>query len=436
MTTGNLVVSYALIHVIDRILKEIQMRCNLCLMCVTLLAAGRLSAESPMDWPGFLGPGGNPVVVQNDLPTEFVVGKDGAPSKNIAWRVELPGRSVSGPIVVGDRVITTSSSAMEGRWMHVSAVSRDTGELLWHRSTKATGRPYCHPTSANAAPTPCTDGERVFAFFSSNDLVCYDLDGNLQWFRSMTSTHPLAGNDVGMSSSPAVVDGVVVVTVECQADSFTAGLDVETGETKWELPRPPKANWASPRVATGADGEHVIVLHGLDNLIGIEPQTGEQVWEIDLNCSSVATAVFANGKLHVPAGGVKVFEMGAALEAPKQVWETTRISPNSASLLVSSSGLLGLNRSILVCCDETGQRKWNTRLEDAGQVWATPVVAGDHLYAFGMSGKCFVVELKESEAKVVAECELGSEVLGSPAVAGSALFVRSVDALWKIARSD
>ncbi len=390
-------------------------------------------SPSHADWPGFLGPGGNPVAAESSLPTSFSVGDQ---AENIAWRTPIEGRSVSGPIVIDGKVITTSSSAMEGRWMHVTAVDAETGEVLWHRSTKSTGRPYCHPTSANAAPTPCTDGQHVFAFFSSNDLVCYDLDGNLQWFRSMTEKHPLAGNDVGMSSSPIVVGDVVVVTVECQADSFTAGLDTATGETIWEIARPRKANWASPRVVQGTDGKQVVVIHGSDNLVGIDPLSGSQVWEVDLRCSSVASAAFADGKLYVPAGGLKVFAVGKAFAEPQQVSETSKMSPNSASLLVSGYGIIGLNRSILACCDQDGNEKWKARLEEAGQFWATPVLAGDILYAFAMNGKCFSVRVAKDAAEVIAESELGSDVLGSPAISGDALYVRSVDALWKIAKAN
>lgn len=390
------------------------------------------TAVSYADWPEFLGPGGNPVTSSRALPTTFSVTEEGKPAANISWRTPLPGRSVSGPIVVDGKVITTSSSAMEGRWMHVAAIDAENGSLLWERSTKSTGRPYCHPTSANAAPTPCTDGERVFAFFSSNDLLCYDLDGNLQWFRSLTDKHPLAGNDVGMSSSPVVVDGVVVVTVECQADSFTTGIDAETGETLWELPRPPQANWASPRVASAADGVPIVVLHGLKNIIGIAPKSGELLWEIDESSSSVATAVFANGQLHVPSGGVKVFDLAAGNAKPQLAWESSRINPRSASLLVTDLGVLGLNRSVLVCVGNDGDLKWQARLPDAGQFWATPVIAGDVMYAFAMNGKCFVIQLSEDGGEVLAECELGAEVLGSPAIEGDAMYVRAVDALWKI----
>lgn len=403
-----------------------------CILSVVVFALCVRSVSA--EWPGFLGPGGNPVTTQGALPMSFAVAGDGKQAENIAWRTPLPGRSVSGPILVAGKVITTSSSAMEGRWMHVAAVDAESGELLWKRSTRATGRPFCHPTSANAAPTPCTDGQRVYAFFSSNDLVCYDLDGNLQWFRSLTDEHPRSGNDTGMSASPVVVDNVVVVTVECQADSFAAGFNAQTGETMWELPRPRKANWASPRVAIGGDGKKVVLLPGSNKLIGVEPQSGSEVWSVDAACSSVASAVSADGKLHLPARGTKVFDLPKALDVPKLAWESSRISPSSASLLVSPLGVLGLNRSVLVCCDHAGELRWQARLPDAGQFWATPVIAGEHLFAFAMSGKCFTVRLSEEGGKVVATSELGTEVLGSPAVGDGALFVRSVDALWKIAK--
>lgn len=386
------------------------------------------------DWPSFLGPMGNSVVANANTPIDFAPAKDGVVSKNIAWRTPLEGRSVSGPIVVGNKVFTTSSSGIEGRWLHLFAVDATDGKVLWERTSNATGRPYCHPTSANAAPTPCSDGERVYGFFSSNDLVCYDLEGNLQWCRGLSFDHPQAGNDVGMSSSPVVIDGVVIVTIECQADSFATGIDAKTGATKWEISRPRKANWSSPRPIICADGSKVVVLHGLDDLVGIDPATGSQLWKIDTKCSSIATAVFANGRLHVPGGGTKTYDFPTAKKEPKLIWESNRVNPNSSSLLLTDAGLIGLNRSILVCGDDKGELKWQARLPDAGQFWATPVVAGSHLYAFAMDGKCFTVKLGESSGEVVAVSELGEGVLGSPAVAQNALFVRSVDGLWKIAK--
>ena len=402
---------------------------TLCFAITSLITFGQTAVA---DWPGFLGPGGNPVTDQS-VPETFKVGETAEDNANIVWRVPLDGRSVSGPIVVDGKVITTSSASMEGRWMYVTAVDEKSGEILWQRSTKSTGRPFCHPTSANAAPTPCTDGERVYAFFSSNDLVCYDLNGNLQWFKSLTDSHPLAGNDVGMSASPVTAEGVVVVTVECQADSFTAGVDCSTGETLWEVKRPAKANWSSPRVVRGKDDKALFLLQGSGKVVAVEARTGEKVWELEVACSSVVTSVVSGSKLYVPGGGVNVFEIDQATSLPKQVWESSRINPNSSSLLVTDYGVIGVNRSVLVCCDHQGERLWNVRLKDAGQIWSTPVIAGNKLYVFSLDGKCFTLKVGPDGAEVIAESQLGTEVLGSPAISGDALYVRAVDALWKIA---
>ena len=97
-------------------------------------------------------------------------------------------------------------------------------------------------------------------------------------------------------------------------------------------------------------------------------------------------------------------------------------------------GVLGLNRSVLVCCDDQGEMKWQARLPDAGQFWSTPVVAGQHLYAFAMNGKVFTIQLSDTSGEVVATSELGEDVLGSPAIHDNAIFVRSVGALLKLAK--
>ena len=100
--------------------------------------------------------------------------------------------------------------------------------------------------TAVAAPTPASDGQRVFAYFSSNDLVALDIEGNLLWTRGLTLEHPQSGNDVGLASSPLVAGDTVIVQVECQGDSFAAGFAVDSGVERWRIARPSRGNWSSP----------------------------------------------------------------------------------------------------------------------------------------------------------------------------------------------
>ena len=382
------------------------------------------------DWPMFRGPNAGSVSIDSKVPTKF----GGEQKENVAWRTELPGRSVSGVIVVGDQAITTSSSGMDQRRLHLISVNTKDGALLWQQEFVARGRPFCHPTSANAAPTPASDGKHVFAFYSSNDLACVDLEGNLVWYRSLSTDFPKAGNDVGMSSSPIVVDGVCIVQIECQGDSFAAGLNAEDGKILWKLDRPKQANWASPTIVKMPSGEQVVVMQSSEDLLAVSPKTGKILWEMELRCSTIPSTFAAEGRLFVPAGGLTAFDLSSVGSSPSKLWDNNKLSSNACSPLVVGKSVYTISRTVLACGDLfSGESKWQTRLADAKSIWSSPVVAGNNLYVFSDDGRCFVVELGDTEGKVVSTNELGEAVLGSPAISGNAMYVRGVSSLWKIA---
>ena len=141
------------------------------------------------DWLQFRGPDATNVVKIADLPVKL------GESESQAWKAKLPGKGPSSPIVVGDKVVVTCSSGINQEKMFVCCFSTDSGNKLWQQEFQATGRSFCHPLSGNAAPTPVSDGKYIFAFFSSNDLVCLDMDGKLKWFRGLGFDHPKAGHD-------------------------------------------------------------------------------------------------------------------------------------------------------------------------------------------------------------------------------------------------
>ena len=276
--------------------------CRTILMAVGLTGASFSQASmAHADWPMFRGPNAGSVAIDAKLPTQF----GGEKKENIAWRTELPGRSVGGVIVVGDSAITTSSSGMDQRRLHLISVNTQDGVIRWQQEFVARGRPFCHPTSANAAPTPASDGKHIFAFYSSNDLACVDLEGNLVWYRSLSTDFPKAGNDVGMSSSPVVVDGVCVVQIECQGDSFAAGLSAEDGKILWKLDRPRQANWSSPTIVTMLNGDQVVVMQSSEDLLAVSPKTGKVLWEMKLRCSTIPSSFAAEGRLIVPQVGLR-----------------------------------------------------------------------------------------------------------------------------------
>jgi len=396
------------------------------------LLATAFSPQTKADWPQFRGAGASSLMANAKLPAAF----DVSTGAGVAWKVELPGVGVGGPVIVGERIFTTSSYGMEERRIAMTANDTKTGEQLWSREFKTTGRPYCHPTSANAAPTPATDGESIVGFFSSNDLVCLDLDGNLKWFRGLTYDYPKAANDVGMSSSPLIVDGVVVVQIECQADSFAAGIDLATGENLWRVDRPRRANWASPIAYKDTDGHARVLMQSSESAVAVEPQSGATVWEIEMSCAGIPSATVAGDLLLVPAGGITALDLKSGGGAPAKAWSNNKLNPNSGSSLVIGDRVFTVNRSVLASADlATGELTSQTRLADAGTIWATPVASGERMYIFAEPGKCFVLNLQAAEPELLGTYELGESVLGSPALSADAIFVRSKNHLWKLADS-
>ena len=264
-----------------------------------MAALGVVTPSAAADWLQFRGSQSNSVTLDAQPPANW------SETENLAWKVELPGRGPSSPIVIGDRVVVTCSSGINQDRLHVLCFSAGSGKRLWERQFWATGRTLSHPSSANAAPTPASDGKLIFAFYSSNDLVCLDLDGNLKWLRGLAHDYPHAGNDVGMSSSPAFVGGLVVVQVECQGESFAAGVDPASGESRWRINRPREASWASPIVMRGATPQQdVVLLQSPSQITAHEAATGKQLWVYKVACDGISSAVAVGGAIYVPSKGV------------------------------------------------------------------------------------------------------------------------------------
>jgi outer membrane protein assembly factor BamB len=380
------------------------------------------------DWLQFRGSENSSIAAGAKLPTRI------CESENIAWKVPLPGNGVSGPIVVGERVYVTASSGpvVQDR-LQVLCFDTNTGNQLWKREFWATGRCFHHPTSANAAPTPASDGERIFAFYSSNDLACLDLAGNLLWYRGLASDYPKAGNDVGMASSPLVIGKTVVVQIENQGDSFAAGIDTETGETRWRVERKPGANWCSPTALRGADGKDLVLLQSSDGLSAHDPLTGEQVWKYKISCSGIPSTTTVGDKIYLPAKGLTVLTATPESTEPELAWDSNRLSPGNASPIILGDKVYVLPKGGVLTCGsaDNGDLLWQLRLK--GTFWATPVVAGEHMYCVNQDGQCLVVNLAGEKGELVATADLGERFLASPAASSDALYLRGDKHLWKIA---
>ncbi|MBN1911131.1 MAG: PQQ-binding-like beta-propeller repeat protein [Pirellulales bacterium] len=392
-----------------------------CLMIITALLTGA-------DWRHFRGTDGNPSS-DRPVPDHFDI-KTG---ENIAWRAALPDRGASSPVIVGDQVLVTCSGGTRQDRLGVLSFDAATGKQQWRRQFWATGVTHVHPFSAVAQCTPATDGKRVFAFYSSNDLVCFDLQGNLKWYRSFNLENPTTRNDVGMASSALVVGPTVIVQMENQGESFVAGVDVDSGETRWRIERDHTAIWSSPTLFRGkTPAEDAVLLVSRDRLTAHDPQTGRQLWQHEASCHTVASPVGHEGIAYLAANGLHALHVDPEAGGVTPTWSQNRLRSFRSSPVIHQGRAYSIKApGILVCGDlDSGKVLWQLRMK--GDFWSTPVAAGDRLYAANDKGLVHVVALGK-KGKLLRTCDFGEKILATPAVVDGALYLRSDKYLCKIA---
>ena len=391
-----------------------------------IVAAGTFPTSMAADWRQFRGNAANSVAAGESLPTELS-------GDTIAWKSRLPGRGLSGPIVVGEQVFVSASSGYTQDRLHVISIDAATGKQQWEREFIATGRTLTHEKMCNATPTMASDGQRVFAFFSSNDLICLDLAGNLQWLRGFGSEFPNASNSLGMSSSPVVIGHTVVVQVESDAESFACGVDVESGVTIWQIDRPRAANWTSPSILPATDQHPALVLlQSSKGLAAVDPVSGAIVWNFDKGASTIPSATVDAGSIVIPSNGLTAIRP-AADNTFEQLWNSSGISPGTSSPVVVDGLAFALNSAGVLSAGDTksGERLWQLRLR--GTFSSTPITANGYLYLFNEDGNAFVVKPEKDKGTIVSELDLAEKILCSPGAANGALYVRSDEHLFKIA---
>ncbi len=381
-------------------------------------------SPSHADWLQFRGTDSSGFVAADPRLPEIL------DEKNIAWKMPLPGRGLSSPIVIGDKLVVTCSSGVEQDRLHVLCFSSSDGNLLWERQFWATGRTMAHEKTCVAAPTPASDGERIFALFSSNDLICLDLDGGLLWLRGLTQDYPNASNSLGLASSPVVVGDTLVVHIENDSQSFAAGIDTATGLNRWRKDRTKRANWSSPVVF----GDRV-VLQGSEGVDVLVPATGEIEWRYGTGASTIPSSAVGGGVLYVPSNGLAAVRYDSSNKSVEETWVEGSLRPGTASPVVADEKVYVITSAgVLNCADiEDGERLWRIRLE--GPFGASPVVAGSRLFAVNeRQGLLQIVDLEGEEGEIIGKLELGEMIQATPAIANHAIFIRSDGHLWKISR--
>src|SRR5262249_4272030 len=317
--------------------------------------------------------------------------------------------------------------------LHVLCFDEASGKKLWERQFASTGATQCHPKTCMAAPTPVTDGERVYALFATDDLVCLDADGNLVWYRALQRDYPDITNQVGMAASPVLAGNTLLVPLENAGDSFALGLDKYTGKNRWKDKRIRDINWVTPLVVHNG-GRAQALFQSNNELTAYDAETGEKRWAYKAaGLSTIPSPVAAGDAVLVPAGETVALRPAAGKESPEVLWKTRKLASAFASPLHYQGkvyNVAGSAQNLLVCVDAaTGKEVWSQRVE--GPFGASPVAADGKVYLVNEAGVTTVVKVGD-KPEVAATNELGETaekdkavILATPALAGGAIFLRS-----------
>jgi outer membrane protein assembly factor BamB len=347
--------------------------------------------------------------------------------RNIQWRTGVPGSGNSSPVIWGNRIFLTSSGA-EGTERSVHCIDRQLGTLLWSRTiAEHEVEPMVRDKNGFASATPVTDGQRVISFFGNGGLVCHDFDGNLLWH------YPLPSFDTtwGTAASPLLYkESVILIHDQNKASSLFLVLDKRSGKLLFEgAPRAKSMGWSTPIVAK-IEGRDELIYAGGMTVKGYDPATGEELWSLDGPTREVVPTVVVGPRLIYTASGRQgptiAFRPGGRgdVTSTHQAWLKVRGGPHVPSPIYIDGRLYTVNDTgIATCLDgETGRQIWQARLRDLFS--ASPIVSGDLMYFCAESGMTYVLRAGD-KLDVVAQNDLGSPILASPAAVQGKLYVRT-----------
>jgi outer membrane protein assembly factor BamB len=397
------------------------------------------SAASAADWPEFRGPTRDGIAEVKQAPLEW------SETKNIAWKVPIPGEGWSSPVVVKDRIYLTAAIPVEGSmpksyWLSALCLEAKNGKQVWVKQLIAEDgakSPKIHSKNSHASPTPIVEGQRIYVHFGHMGTACLDLKGNVIWGNDQLSYEPVHGN----GGSPAIVGKALIFSRDGASNPNAVALDKATGKPLWATPRPndpPKKFAFCTPLAIEVGGKTQVILPCAGAICAYDPASGEELWRVNTDgYSTIPRPVFAHGLVYISTGYDSPTVMAIKPDGKGDVtdthiaWQTKKAAPHTPSLLVVGDELYMVSdRGVAACLDaKTGEEVWQQRL--GGNYSASPVFAAGRIYFQDEEGTCHVVAAGR-EFKELAVNKLPERTLASFAIIEGAIFLRGDKHLYRI----
>ncbi len=419
------------------------------------------------NWPSWRGPDNTGASANATPPVRW------SESQNVRYKVDLPGKGHSTPIVWEDRIFLTTAvktdkpvdpktvaaaeqglpewrqkSGVPPAWVvqfQVIALDRRDGSILWQK-TLLEKAPHegLHIDSSWASNSPVTDGEVLVAHFGSNGTYCLDLDGNLLWTVDLGDMRTRRG--FGEGSSPALAGDHVVINWDHEDDSFLTVLDRKTGKTRWKKERDEITSWSTPLILNVRNKQQIII-NATNKTRGYDLESGGVIWEAaGMTVNTIPSPVADATHVFVTSGyrGSKLLSINLAAAigdiTNKEAinWEHDRDTPYVPSPLLLDDNLYFLkqNKAILTCLDKkTGKVHFERqRIGGIRSIYASLAGADNKIYAVGREGLT-VVFRHGSRFEILSENRLDDSFDASPVFIGADLYLRGHHRLYCLSAS-
>jgi outer membrane protein assembly factor BamB len=384
------------------------------------------------DWPQFRGPAGQGHSSERGLPLEW------SESRNVMWKVPVAGLGWSSPAVAGGRVWLTA--AMEKQFpISLRAIALDvaTGrEVLNVEVFTVEPNPLLNPKNSYASPTPVIEGDRVYLHFGPYGTAALTASGQILW-KVRLPHNPEHGN----GGSPVLYEDLLIINCDGIDEAYIVALDKKTGQIRWKTPRrqPSGHAYSTPLLIRTGNQDQVISV-GAFRVAAYEPQTGKEIWRVEYTegYSNVPRPVYGHGLVYITTGLQHPSLLAIRPEGKGDVtgtqvaWKLERAVPVTPSpLLVGDELYIVSDLGIATCLDaRTGQSHWQERL--GGNFSASPVFADGRIYFMNELGVTTVIAPGKDFHRLATNSLEDAWTLGSMAVSGGTIFIRSADYLYRI----
>lgn len=400
------------------------------LLAMVLLASHTVAFAQ--DWPQFRGPGGQGQSPERGLPVEW------SETANVAWKVPVPGRGWSSPVVGGGRVwLTTATAVKRERSLRLMAYDLATGrQALDVEVFRLRDEELPNAKNSHASPTPILDEDRVYVHFGAEGTAALSTAGAILWKARLPyqSQH-------GNGGSPELAGDLLIINCDGFDEGFVAALDKRTGKTRWKTDRrQPYSQAYSTPLAIRAGDRHQIVSVGAFRAVAYDPANGKEIWRVSYpdGFSNVPRPVYGAGLVFITTGFQQPSMLAVRPDGQGDVtrthvaWTLSRGVPLTSSPLLAGDELyLVTDNGIASCLDaRTGAVRWQQRIGNSFS--ASPVLADGRIYFTDEDGRTTVIKAGTT-FQLLATSSLDGATLASLAVSARSFIIRTATHLYRIA---